>query len=173
MSFAGYPRIASAIDTLSNDFPFQTETRNNSDGTLYKVVRAYNGTGSAATANACYVLRYDGDEETNPSIVAASTSVTGTTAINYVVVATDAIAAASFGWYAIHGVYDVLVEGTTDVAKDDYLELVQSTSATALVKDGTSLTINSVAIACAAQAANSAVATRCFLFGERITLAAS
>ena len=61
---------------------------------------------------------------------------------------------------------DALVEGTTDVAAGDFLKIAQATSTTGYLKDGTSKTTSSHAIAHAAQTANSNVAAKVYLIGE-------
>lgn len=167
MSLAGFPFNASAIDTLSNDFPFQIKVLANSDGTLYKVVRAYNGTGSALTAGRPYLLRYDGDEETNPTVIVPATA---TAVVNYVVFATEAVPAASFGWFVINGWYSVLTNGSgSAIAKDDALEVLNS--GVALVLDA-SYGANTCAIAGAAST-GAADSTRVFVLGERVSVQAS
>ena len=168
MPFAGFPHIAFPIDTLSNDAPGQTLVRYNSDGTAFKVVRACNNTGSACVSGQPYLLRYDGDEETNPGVIDPATA---TTAINYVVFATAATANGAFGWFTCFGYMDVLIDGTTNVAKDDYLEVVNG--GTSLIKDAAALSLNSCAIACAAQETDAAVITRVFVLGERVNVQAS
>lgn len=135
-------------------------------GDVCKQIRLYNATGGALTANATYMVDFDGDEETNPKVIACA----AVTVDVHVVVAAAATAAASWGWFTYAGYCDALVEGTTDVAKDDYLKIVAATSATSFIKDGTSRTADSGAIACAAQAANSSVATKVFLFGDRFDI---
>lgn len=138
------------------------------DGTGGFAVRLYNG-GSALTNKATYMVDFDGDEETNPKITACVATTVDVT----VVVAASAVAASSWGWFFFKGYCDVLVEGTTDVAKDDYLKLLTGTTATALLKDGTSRTTDSIAIACAAQASNSEVSTKVYLFGDKVDIDAS
>ena len=154
------------FDTLAFDSPLKIEERHNSDGTRYLCVRLYNATGAALVAGRPYVVEYDGDEETNPSVITPA----ALAVYQHVVFATEATATASWGWFVIQGTYDgVLVEGTTDVAKDDYLDCTPGTSAVALIKDHSTVrSTASVARACAAQAANSIVATRCYIFGDRV-----
>lgn len=137
----------------------------NIDGTGHWEIYAYNATGGALTVGAAYNFVIDGDEETNPQVIAYVDG--ANTNLRRTVWATEATAATSWGWFAYAGVYDVLVEGTTDVAKDDFLKFDLGVSVTALIKDGTAETDNSFACACAAQAANSAVLTRCHLIGDR------
>lgn len=115
-----------------------------------------------------YVVTHDGDEETCPKLVTAATLAVYQ---EYAVVINDQGASAGFAWVQTKGHANVLVEGTTDVAKDDYLELLNAEKSAK--KDATSRSVNSFAIACAAQAANSAVLTECELLGGTQICAAS
>ena len=156
------------FDSLSNDSPLQAEWRtydgDPSLGLQCLAVRLYNGTGAATVKGRVYRVAFDGDEETNPSALAV---VTLASVYQHVVVALEAVPTASWGWFAIQGYVDAFVEGTTDVAKDDFLTCNDATDDDAFIDDTTARTVNSMAIACAAQADNSAVLTRCFVFGDR------
>lgn len=111
---------------------------------------------------------YDGDEETNPKAIQPATS----SVYQKMVVATqDQGATAGFQWCVIEGECDGLVNGTTDVAKDDFLEVLNGTSA--FVKDATSRSTNSGAIAREAVTANANTLSKIYLFGERSIVAAS
>lgn len=121
----------------------------------------YNATGGALTQYATYMVDYDGDEETNPKVIAAATA----TPPRDIVVAQEATATASWGWFACVGYTQCGVEGTTDVAKDDYLKLTSGTSAVAFIKDGSSYTTSSHAIATEAQTTNSVVNIKVYLLG--------
>lgn len=127
-------------------------------------IKLYNGRGSATVAGGVYRVIFDGDEETNPAVATA----TAQTVDQWYVVSIRAVADATWDWYAIEGYVDALVEGTTDVAKDDTLKVVVGTAANAFVQDTASGVISSdtIAIACAAQAANSSVLTKVYLYGR-------
>ncbi len=170
---AGAPPFQNLANDASAGAVLCREWVDGTDHLPQQVIRLYNATGVALTVGAPYVYRVDGDEETNPKAITPAASTTGTVSLEYVVIATEATAAAAFGWFAIHGYANVLVDGNTDVAKDDFLELLGAATPGSLLKDGTAQTANSVAIACVAQAANSAVLTRCWLLGDRVTLAAA
>lgn len=176
MFAAGAPPFQNLPNDASAGCILWTEFTTGSDHLPQCVIRAYNGTGSALTAGRPYILTFDGDEETNPSVAVATASMTGEvtsgSALRRVVVALKATANATWDWFAIQGYVNCLVEGTTNVAKDDYLELVPASTATALQKDA-ALGNTSVAIACAAQEDNSEVLCRVFLLGERVRLAGS
>ncbi len=165
----GHPSGVIGRSTVALDSPGQIRYGSyvNSSGVetneAFRMVRLFNDTGGATIKNAVYMVGFDGDLTQNPKIETCA----AVTVDRQLVVATEAYADQTWGWYVFAGVYDVMVEGTTDVAVGDYLKLVAATDADALIKDGTSRTADSVAIACAAQAANSAVATKCFLFGDR------
>lgn len=114
------------------------------------------------------VKAFDGDEEYCPKAVAAATS----SVYQHVVVATeDQGATAGFQWCVIEGECQALVDGTTDVAKDDFLEVLNT--ADGFTKDATTRSTNSAAIARAAQATDSDVLTYVYLTGERVLVAAS
>lgn len=114
------------------------------------------------------VVTYDGDEEVMVKGVAAATA-----AFYQEIAVTPRLAgaAAEFMWCQTKGIAKMLVDGTTDVAKDDYLEVLNT--ATSAVKDGAARTVNAFAIACEAQATNSAVLTTVQLLGDRVIIAAS
>lgn len=158
-----------SLDTLAGNSPLGAQMRTNSDGTEFLVVKLYNGTGSAMVAKRVYVMAYDGDEETNPKAIALNALAS---VPRYVVVATEATAAASWGWFVIQGYFDPLVEGTTAVAVDDMLKAATGAGdlAFSLQDNTTTETVNSCAIACAAQGAAGGVATRVFLFGKPIVV---
>lgn len=115
-----------------------------------------------------YVVTHDGDEETTPKLVAAATLAVYQ---EVAVVLADQGSTAGYAWVQVKGHAYMLVEGTTDVAKDDYLEVL--TTEKSAKKDATARSVNSVAIACAAQATNSAVLTEVELLGDRVIIAAS
>lgn len=109
---------------------------------------------------------YDGDEETNPKAIAVATS----SVYQKLVVATeDQGATAGFQWCVTEGSCDALVDGTTDVTKDDFLEIL--TTADSFVKDATSRSTNSGAIAREAVTANASTLSKIYLFGERVIIA--
>ena len=115
-----------------------------------------------------YVVTHDGDEETTPKLVTAATLAVYQ---EYAVVLADQGATAGYAWVQTKGHAYALVEGTTDVAKDDYLELLNTEKSAK--KDATARSTNSFAIACAAQASNSAVLTEVELLGGMQICAAS
>lgn len=119
----------------------------NSDGTTGRQRWMYNATGAATVVGRCYIETYDGDEETDHSIVVLDSVATNQ---RLLVVARQVVASGAWGWFATWGIVDAFVVGTTDVAKDDYLKAPTSFTAAlaySLIKDGTAETINSVAIA--------------------------
>ena len=127
-------------------------------------IKVYNGTSGALTKGGVYMVVYDGDEETNPKLAAPAT----VAADAQVVVATAASADATWCWVVVSGYVDALVEGTTDVAKDDFLKATNAQIY--FVKDATTKSTDSAAIACAAQAANSAVLTKVYLIGDLVDI---
>ena len=91
----------------------------------------------------------------------------------YTAVAMEAVAVDAIGYFQISGVCTyALVDGTSaDVVAGDFLEVINA--GTALIYAGTARTLGSCAIALASQAANSEVATSCYLFGEPHTIESS
>ncbi len=157
-------RVIPHFDTLAFDSPEAIEERSNTDGTKYWVVRLYNGSGGAVTAGAVYKVVYDGDEETNPKVVACTATAT---LLQNVVVATEATADAAWGWFAFKGTYSVLCNGdATDISKDDFLKIVVATDADAFVDDTTARTVNSFAIACEAETDATPSRIRVYLIGD-------
>jgi len=131
-------------------------------------ITAYNATGSTIALGDVLVLTYGYASGTE---VNASTPATNTALFQYVVVAIEAIAAAAIGRFQMSGYCEAYVEGTTDVAAGDFLEALNTKNE--FYKDGASRTVNSVARAVDAQAANSNVLVTVFLLGERVNIAAS
>ncbi len=123
---------------------------------------------ASTVAGEILIKAFDGDEETNPKAVAPATS----SVYQKVVVATvDQGATAGFQWCVVEGECSALVDGTTDVAKDDFLEVLNATNN--FVKDATSRSVNSAAIAREAVTANADTLSLIYLFGERSICAAS
>lgn len=139
--------------------------RSEPDGKIYRWVR--NSTGGALTANRIYchgvtnTSGYQWDQE----IFTLGQSSKGTSINMMAGAAMAAVPDAYFGWVQVYGrVVSGPVEGTTDVAAGDNLKMVSGQ--TYLVKDvaaGTAPTNKRTAIALAAQAADSVVATNVFV----------
>lgn len=114
------------------------------------------------------VVTYDGDEEVMVSGVAPATL-----AVYQEVAIVPALqgASAGFQWCQTKGVTQALCDGTTDIAKDAYLELLNAE--TALVSDSTARSTNSVAIACEAYTATPDALKTVLMLGDRVIIAAS
>lgn len=115
---------------------------------------------ASALRGEIYVVTYDGDEETNPKLVTAATLAVYQ---EYAVILADQGTIAGFAWVQTKGHTYALVEGTTDVAKDDFLKVTNTLKY--CVKDATTRSTGSFAISCAAQTANSSVLTEVELIG--------
>jgi hypothetical protein len=140
-----------------------TDSNGVETGELREEIFLYNNTGGATAMGQVGLIEYTGLSTTNPQLIILAAK----TAIYYhIAAAMEVVAAAAGVWCALMGPADILVEGTTDVAVGDFLKAVAGTSTVALIKDGTTKTEDSYAIAHAAQAANSAVLTKCYLLGE-------
>lgn len=114
------------------------------------------------------VVTYDGDEEIMVSGVAPATLAVYQ---EIAIVPRLAGSVAEFMWCQTRGVCSALVNGTTDVAKDDYLEVINA--GTALVDDSTARSVNSVAIACEAYTLTPDALKSVVLLGDRVIVAAS
>ena len=139
----------------------------NIDGTGHWEIYAYNISG-ADVAFTPYHLTFDGDEETNPKVIPWTNA--GNDNRRHLVVPQEAVTAGTWGWYAFAGVCKCFVEGTTDVAKDDYLMLdtdAASGLTSLITSGGTVETDSTVAIACEAQTvASVTTAIRVILLGD-------
>jgi len=116
------------------------------------------------------VISFDGDELNNPTFGTPATLAV----YQYIAVAPKALDVSEDGyymWFQIKGDAEALVEGTTDVAKDDFLEVLNGE--TSFKKDHATRSINSVCIAQEAQASNADVLTNVYLLGERVQVASS
>jgi hypothetical protein len=114
------------------------------------------------------VVTYDGDEEVMVKGVAPATL-----AVYQEIAITPKLAGSSaeFMWCQVRGIAEALVNGTTDVAKDAYLEVLNT--GTALVSDSTARSVNSVAIACEAYTDSTNALKTVQLLGDRVIVAAS
>lgn len=113
------------------------------------------------------VLTFDGDEATAVKCADAATLAV----YQEVGIVLAAHTSAEYGWVQVAGKCEALVEGTTDVAKDDFLEVLNTE--VSMKKDATTRSVNSIAIACEAQAADSDVLIDVILLGGRVIIAAS
>lgn len=109
------------------------------------------------------VIAYDED---GPETAAAATS----TVYQQVGVVCTAATVGLEVLLQTRGFAEAMVEGTTDVAVGDFLEVLNTENE--FKKDGTR-SANSVAVAVDAQAANSNVLSTVFMLGERVLVAAS
>lgn len=160
------PALTGAFPPTRTVYPvvdgLQRRTVKLSDGVISHQVQLYNATGGVLSAGGFYLVNYGGTTATapNPRVTAPATQA----AARLYVVSATALADVSWGWFTYLGYCDALVEGTTDVTAADFLKLVNAQ--VYCVKDATTRSTATVAIALAAQAANSAVSSRVFLLGE-------
>jgi hypothetical protein len=130
-------------------------------------ISAWNGTGGALTPGKVYGVGYSGVAGSEVRIVAAAT----TTFDIKTAVAFTAAADSAITWVQVAGTCEAYVEGTTDVAAGDFLEVLNTEAD--WKKDGASRTTVSGAVAIDAQATNSAVRITVFLIEEQHTIAGS
>jgi hypothetical protein len=113
------------------------------------------------------VLTYDGDEESNPKTAAPA----NLAVYQLIVFCPELTAAAGFYWCQFRGDAEILVDGTTNVAKDDFLEVING--GVALIYDATTVKVGSVAIAQEARTTDSAGLCNVYLLGFRVIVAAA
>jgi hypothetical protein len=105
----------------------------------------YNDTGSAATLGRPYRILYTGAGEKPLKIQALSASPVDTP--EEICVAIEAVANNSWGYYAVEGWVEALVEGTTDCTAGDYLSAdTNIVAGGAFKEDTTTRTKNSFAM---------------------------
>jgi hypothetical protein len=123
---------------------------------------------ASTAAGSPLIVTHDGDEEVMVKGVAPATL-----AVYQEVAVTPKLAGSSaeFMWCQVRGVCKALCDGTTDIAKDDYLELVNAE--TAFIIDSTARSVNSVAIACEAYTNTTDALKTVNLLGDRVIVAAS
>jgi len=114
------------------------------------------------------VVTYDGDEEVMVKGVAPATLAVYQ---DIAIVPVLQGSAAGFQWCQTKGLCKALLDGTTDIAKDDYLELVNAE--TAFIQDSTARSTNSVAIACEAYTSTPDALKTVQMLGDRVIVAAS
>lgn len=154
--------LTSPVETIDGTGAQGARKRQGSREWVYIQVPATTAAGSPL------IVTYDGDEEVMvKGVVPATLAVYQEVAVN----PTLAGSAAEFQWCQVRGLCEVLCDGTTDIAKDDYLELINAE--TALVKDSTARSANSVAIACEAYTSTPDALTSVQLLGDRVIVAAS
>ena len=147
--------IVGRIDENGTGYGYGGQIKSNSGYTVeFLYVQAYTEKGEVLMKS------FDGDEEYNPSAITCATS---TVAITKVVATKDQGSIAGFQWCVTKGYCEMLVDGTADVAKDDYLEV--KPNADGATDDGTSRTAESFAMACEAQTTNADTLTDVYVFG--------
>lgn len=156
------------VEPLRHDSQ-QQEIRYNTDGSWFLAKKFYNVSGGATVVGRPYRRTNTGADLNNPQISALAALAA---VYQDVVVALEAVANNAWCWCAVYGDVDCGVEGTTDVAAGDFLRVVAATSTTGLVVEAaaTTKTVNTLATAKAAQAANSVVNVRVHLHGDRAVL---
>jgi len=130
-----------------------------------KGVSLYNGTGAAVAAGDVVMIDY---EETATGEMQAITPATSTFC-RRTAVAMEAIADGDIGYFQIEGECEAFVEGTTDVAAGDSLEVLSGENE--WKKDGSARAATSGAVAIDAQAENENVKVTVFLIPEGHTIA--
>lgn len=124
-------------------------------GDVCRQVRLFNDRGSACVVGGVYMVDFDATVAQNLKV---ATCVAETSVQRQVVVASAATADQTWGWFTFAGYCDALVDGdTTDVAAGDYLKITAGTNADAFIGNTTSRTVDSFAIAMAANTSTEAL----------------
>ena len=154
--------ISAAVDTLDGTGAYGARKWAGDNEFVYLYVAGSTPEGAPK------IISHDGDEE-----YMVKTAAPATLAVYQEVAVVPKLqgATGSGQWCQVRGICQVLTDGGTDIAKDDYLELLNAE--TALVKEGAARTVNSVAIACEAQAESADTLTSVNLLGDRVIIAAS
>jgi len=114
------------------------------------------------------VVSYDGDEATLVKGVAPATS----SVYQEIAIVPRLIgSAAEDVWCQTRGICEALLDGTTNIAKDSYLEVLNTD--TALTVDGSTRTVYSVAIATEAYEDTPDALYTVMMLGDRVQIAAS
>jgi hypothetical protein len=121
---------------------------------------------AAVAAGTPLILTFDGDEEYNPKTTGAPSALA---VYQLVVFCPKLIVTAGFYWCQYRGDANILANGTSAISKDDFLKL--AASGTALVKDATTVSTYSVAIAQEANATTTNALTNVYLLGHRVIIA--
>jgi hypothetical protein len=123
---------------------------------------------AATAAGTPMVVTHDGDEEVMVKGVAAATLAV----YQEIAICPELVgSSAEFKWGQVRGICQALVNGATDIAKDDYLEIING--ADNFVRDSTARSVNSVAIACEAYADSTDALKTVQLLGDRVIVAGS
>ena len=126
------------------------------------------GPSAALTAYQPYQFQY---KSTALKHVDVKVPATLANAVNIIGVPQAAIADDAFGWVQIYGEAECLVDGTTDVAAGEYLEVINA--GVAAIKEGTAISKGSFAVAIDAVTADAATQATVFLTGLQVEIAAS
>ena len=146
-------------------------------GTLFDVppngvgITLFNDQASAIALGDVVVVGYDPDGSNGYTQGMQALAAATSSFVVFTAVALEAVAVDVIGYFQITGVVDAFVEGTTDVAKGDFLEVLNGENE--WKKDGAARTTVSGAVALAVQAADSNVLTSVLLIGESHTIAAA
>lgn len=154
-------------DTLNRRGVGDQKRLYNTDGTYREVVRMLNDTGGATVAGQVCMVGYGVPAASGFLAKTPATSPTGSVEL---VVAEDAIAFGDPGWFAVYGLVDALVHGTTPVVAGDQLQVTVATSTTAFVDSTAIRGERAAAKAMAAQSTAGAVLTRVRLYGLRVLI---
>lgn len=160
------PGVATPRSSGAADAPGAIRYEADASGNVGAQQRLFYPTGSALAVGQTMKVAYTGGVSGCPNVL---TPVSGTAAIDQIVVAVNATVSGTWDWFWIWGYCTALVNGTTDVAVDDYLLMKIGTSANGFTKDS-ALTVNTLACAKAASTANSDNSTLIYLMGVRATL---
>jgi len=128
-----------------------------------QLMRVWNDAGRALVVGEPLALTYDGDEEELYKVIVPAAIALPEE--QWPAIAVYAAADQTWTWVCIGGAVDALVDGTTDVTKDDYLKFAAAGTAH-LIKDGTTRTLDSVGIATLTYTTAAAILQKIILFSD-------
>lgn len=161
------PGYAQPRSSGAADAPLAIRYISDASGNIGFQQRLFYPTGSALSVGQTMKVAYTGAVTGCPNVI---TPVSGTVAVDQIVVAVNATVSGTWDWFWTYGFCNALVNGTTDVAINDYLLMKIGTSANGFTKDGSAITASTLAVAKAASTADSDNLTLIFLMGWRAIL---
>ena len=157
---------------------FQHSRDNVQCGVLFNVaghgagITLFNDRATAIDKGEIVLIGYDPDGSAGLTQGMQALDIATSTFVVFTAVALESVAVDAIGYFQISGYCaDADVDGTTDVAKGDFLEVLNT--ADAMIKAGTTRTLGSCAIALEAVTADADTSAIVYLIGEAHTIEAT
>ena len=134
-----------------------------------KGITLFNDRATAIDKGEIVLIGYDPDGTNGLLQGMQALDVATSTFVVFTAVALESVAVDAIGYFQVSGYCaDADVDGTTDVAKGDFLEVING--ADGMIKAGTSRTLGSCAIALEAVTADADTSAEVYLIGESHTI---